>query len=286
MGQSRSLLLTVLLVVLALAGAIVWLNLPDPEGQQTDDAVVATDAAQAVAREGVAELDLTVTAKMPPDFDDGVPSREFVGDGVADFSDNLASVDFALGEVPNSAGYFGHVEGDLSVVYQDERFIITFPLMADVLDGELDWMSYELSDFLAPDVLDRGIGQLREVGLADPRLGFALVSAGLRDDPEAEGEVLVDITQPSDVVGPELQPVIQELRNLGVTQVDLAMEVDEDGLLESYSYDLAYPPNGVGGPKARLSVTVEISGVGAGVAESVEVPPESTVKRYLDYLGA
>lgn len=290
MTRSRWFLLALGLVVIGVAiAAFWWLQRPADDDQlvaptASDAATATAEAADATAEQGAAELSLSLSVRMPPDFDDGVPMREIEGEGAADFERNLASVDYAMGDVPNSAGFFGHVEGDLSVVYQGPRFILTFPLMADVLEGDLDWMSYNLSDFADPVAQGAGIGQLREIGLADPRLGFALASSGVGGEPDADGGIPIDLGQASGAVEPEAQPAIQALQELGLQEIVLVAEVDSEGLLRSYSYELAYSPRGpeTGGRKVRLSVTVELTEV--GVEETIEVPPEPAVQSYLEYL--
>lgn len=289
MTRSRWFLLVALLLVVVIATAVLWwmqrpVDDEQPAGTSTasDTATATAEAAQATAEQGTAELRVSLSVRMPPDFDDGVPRREIEGEGLADFGGNLASLDYGMGDVPNSAGFFGHVEGDLSVVYEGQRFIITFPLMAEVLEGELDWMSYNLSDFADPVAQGAGIGQLREIGLADPRLGFALASSGVGGEPDLEGRLPIDLAQASAAVESEIQPAVKALQELGLEHVLLTTEVDEAGLLRGFSYDLAYPPRGAGGRNVRLSVVVEITET--GIEESVEIPPEPAVQPYLEYL--
>lgn len=281
MTRSRWLLLLATLVVLAVAAAAAWVTFADDGSGPSEAALTTADAAEALARAGVAEVRVSLNVEMPPEFDDGVPAREFEGEGLADFAGNLAEVEYGMGEVPNSAGFFGHVDGDLTVVYEGSRFVLTFPIMADVLEGDLEWMSYRLSDFSHPKILAAGIGQLREIGLADPRIGFALASSGLGGEPDANGRLPIDLAQAQAEVAPEAQRALQELQGLGVQQVLLGIEVDEEGLLRAYSYELAYPPGGSGGRDAQVSITVEITETGAD--GSVEVPPEPAVESYLDY---
>lgn len=289
MSRSRTLLFVAVVVALALGGAAWWLTsrpadevADAPTAAASSEAARATAAAaRATAEEGVADVTVSVRAKMPPDFDDGLPRREIEGDGQADFAGNVASVEYAMGEVPNSAGFFGHVAGDLSVVYEGPRFIVTFPLMADVLQGDLDWMSYQVSDFSHPKILAAGIGQLREIGLADPRLGFALASSGVGGEPDPEGGLPIDLAQAQSEIVPEVQPVLQELQALGVEQVVLLTEVDEEGFLRSYSYDLSYPPGGSGGRQARVTVNVEIGET--GLQDDIDVPPDAAIQSYREY---
>ncbi len=262
-------------VVLAVIGIALWLTV----GAGGD-----ADGSADMLRQGVAQVRVTLKAEMPPDFDDGIPEREIAGEGLADFERNLASVEYAVDDVPNSAGFFGHVDGDLSVVYEGSRFLATFPLMADVLEGELDWMSYQLSDFSHPTVLDKGIGQLREIGLSDPRLGFALISSTPEATTDPAPQVSVDLAQAAGAVDPDLRPTLEELQDLGVQRLIFATTEDTEGVLTSYSYELTYPPDGTGGgAEAEVSVTVEITDT--GVQEAIEVPPETSIQSYREYLG-
>lgn len=57
--------------------------------------------------------------------------------------------------------------------------------------------------------------------------------------------------------------------------------VDEEGLLQAYSYGARPIRRRAGGREAKLSVTVEIGETGVG--DAVEFPAESAVQPYLDY---
>lgn len=290
MSRARVFLVVGLVVLLSLAGGAWWLTSRPADvsvvSGPSDAALATAAAAEATAGEGVAAISLEVTAEMPPDLDDGIPSRDIAGEGLANFEESLASVDYGMDDVPNSAGFFGHVSGDMSVVYEGSSFLVTFPVMADVLEGDLDWLSYQVSDFSNPRVLGAGIGQLREIGLADPRLGFALASSGAGGEPDPEGRLPIDLRRASDEVEPDIRPTIAALQELGVQQVLLATEVDEDGFLNAFSYELAYSPRGpaTGARQVKISVSVQITET--GVEEAVEVPPEPAVQPYLEYLEA
>lgn len=294
MSRSRWFLLVGFVVAGVLTATVGWLLTRPTADEETAGSGGATHpssqgdtqiarASRAVAERGVTEVRVTVKANMPPEFDEGVPSRRFKGEGTVDFAADIAAVDYDVADVPNTLGYLGHVEEGLSVVYQGSAFLVTAPVIADLLPGDLDWMSYQITDFSDPNVLGRGIGQLREIGLADPRIGFALASSGVGGEPSDDGTLSIDLAEAGATVGAAVQPTILELQALGAQEMLFGTEVDEEGLLRSYSYELTYPPAGPGGAETELSVTVDITE--AADDEAVEVPPEAAVQPYLEYLG-
>ncbi len=240
----------------------------------------------------IARVRLRVNAHMPPQLDDGVPDREFTGRGVVHQGREIAGVYFDVADVPNTAGYFGHVdERDLTAIYVGSRFIISFPVLADVLPGRVDWMSYELASFSHPKMLRLGIGQLREIALSDPRFAVALLggaTGGLRSVQPTPGtesvgrpfSTVADIAAAASAT-PEMGPVFEEMLALGVSKVDIAVDVDGEDRVGRVTYSLRYPP-GRGSRPVRLSVEMTFV---YGVRPGLGAPPPRSVVEIEDHLS-
>lgn len=228
-------------------------------------AIPGEDAVESTERAGLARVQVRVTAHMPSDFDDAQPERVFKGRGVVDHERDIAGVYFDVAKVPNSAGYFGHVDPTMSVVYEGSRFIVSFPELAHLLEDPTDWMSYELSDLSDPGLLDLGIGQLREIGLSDPRLATELLSqVGELQVRPARSEDLPSLSPFRATVdiaslagsGSEMQPLFEELLALGVTSIDVDVDLDPEGRVGRVAYSLSYPPK-AGSDPVKLSVDMQ-----------------------------
>ena len=237
-------------------------------------------------------MQVQVTANMPSDFDDGHPTRTFRGRGVVHQGRGIAGVYFAVAKVPNSAGYFGHVDPTLSVIYEGPRFMISFPTLAEILGGQVDWMSYELDDLSKRKMLRLGIGQLREIGLSDPRFASQLlagVSGELQRRPGTPAastlvpySALVNITSAAEASGDEMGPVLEELIELGVTSMDVELDLDTQGRLGRFAYSLSYPPKEGSDP---VAIGIEMLFPEYGVDRGLRAPPANAVVNVDEYLA-
>ena len=265
-----------------------------PEGPVVADVIEATEAG------GDAKLRVAVDAHMPPDFDDGIPDRGFTGEGFFDRDRNLAGINYEMSGVPNSAGYFGQVDGEMNVFYTDSEWIVSFSLMASALPGRLDWLSYDLETVADPRAQELGIGQLREVGLADPRLGLALLAAAESLDeggyvptpvgtassaspPPATGPVyraVADVAAATGAAQPGLQPLLEGLSDLGVTEVELGVTLDAEGRVATLTYGLSYPPKR-GSEPVDMRVTHEF--LKYGLEGGLNAPAGRSVSSFREY---
>lgn len=242
---------------------------------------------------GDARLSIRVEAKMPADFDDGQPLRSFSGRGFWDAETEVGGLNYRMDGVPNAAGYFGHAEGRVSVFYIDDGFLLSFPVLAEALPGAEDWFRYELSDFAVPQIRRLGIGQLREVGLSDPRVALALLE-GLPDLLEGGRykaveetaatvfEVQADVAAVSDSAPPSVKAQVQGLLDLGVEQVEMELALDPLERIRRIRYQLSYAP-APGSKPVRLSVSVDL--LEFGLEGGLTPPPARQIADYSDYIA-
>ena len=255
-----------------------------PAYLQTSDVVASTVGG------GDVRIRMSVKARMPQEFDDGVPSRRFVGEGILDQSLDVAGITYRLDSVPNAAGYFGHAPGKTSVFYARDSFILSFPVLAKALGGSVDWLSYEVDDFFDREVLRLGIGQLREIGLADPRLGLALLQGATGElapgpvvtaDTPPVYDFSADVGKAARAMGDVLTVPFQTLADLGVRTTDMSLTVDDEQRVVSLQYSLAYPPASKA-KDVRMHVQMEFSEY--GLDGDLSLPPPDTVVEYEEYL--
>ena len=260
---------------------------PAPQAVAVEQVLTDTKAA------GDVRLLIDVEAEMPPDFDDGQPERSFEGRGFMDWDSDLAGVTYQMSDVPNAAGYFGDVGKKMSVFYLKGGFLASFPLLVRALGGQGDWFHYELRDFVSPKIRRLGIGQLREIGLSDPRLGLALLQ-GLPDElsggfysPVEEtsasnyaltSDVAAAAAEADDFLGPQFDALL----DLGLNQVKMELALDPLERVRRLTYELTYPPAD-GSPPARLFVTLNL--LKFGLEGGLTPPPEERVLDYSDYLA-
>ena len=230
---------------------------------------------------------------MPSDFDDGLPDRSFLGRGIVDQGEALANVNFEVGHVPNTAGYFGHVDPELAVVYEGPRFMVSFPILAELLAGPTDWMSYDLAALAERKMLRLGIGQLREVGLSDPRFAVGLLAGATGDllplvpspgsNPSLHAHsTTVSVAMAAAEAGEDLGPVLDQLIALGVSSLDVDLDIDSANRIGRFAYSLSYPPR-VGSRAVRLRVMMEFPKY--GVDEDLQAPEPPSVVMIEDYLS-
>ena len=292
-----------LLLGSALIAASVAGCSPDPEAARTpatDPVETPVPAAVSVGQvleetEGAGDVRLLidVRAEMPPAFDDGQPRRSYQGRGFLDWEAELAGVTYEVSDVPNAVGYFGHVENKLSVFHSDPGFVASFPVLVKALDGEGEWFRYELEDFSQERIRKLGIGQLREIGLSDPRLGLGLLR-GLPDqltegfyspveETAATNYVLTADVAAAAAEAPDgLAPQFDALLDLGVDEVDVELALDPLERVRRVKYELSYPP-APESPPVRLSVTLDL--LKFGLEGGLTPPPEARVLDYSDYIS-
>ena len=255
-----------------------------PAVVRLDDVISATDAG------GDAKVALSVEARMPEAFDDGVPRRRFAGEGFLDRSQNLAGITYRLSGVPNAAGYFGQADGKTSVYYTEDAFVLSFAVMAKALDGPADWFRYELDDFSVPSIRKLGIGQLREIGLADPRLALALLEGGpdelpvasaATEDGSAEYRFSSDTVSAAGAPGHGLDILFAALAELGVTSVDLTLSLDEEQRVHRLGYAMSYRPEPGAG---MVDLHVQIEFLKYGLEGQLGLPPTRAIAHYEEYL--
>lgn len=257
----------------------------------TTDPGVATiqEVVSSTAQGGDARIEVVVRARMPEDFDDGLPRRRFFGRGILDQSIDVAGVTYRLGPVPNAGGYFGQADGKTSVFYAQDGFTLSFPVLADALADPIDWLKYEPDDFSDPEIQRLGIGQLREIGLADPRFALALLGGGVSQLPAAatspEGEIYTfqaDVPRAAMGAAPALQPTFLALRDLGLTFAQLELLLDDDGRVRRLGYSMAYPPAS-GSRDVRLQVEIEF--LEYGLEGDLSLPPRRAIADYEEFLA-
>lgn len=266
-----------------------------PAAPSADEVLTATTGA------GDAKLRVDVQAHMPSDFDDGIPERAFGGTGFLDQDKALAGINYEMSSVPNSAGYFGQVDGEMNVFYSGSEWIVSFPLMASALAGRLDWLSYDLETMADPRAQELGIGQLREIGLADPRLGLALLGGAGSLERGAPTSIPPAATPASpaptptgtphrasaDVAGAaqaattELRPLLEGLQELGVTTVELGVTLDSERRVETLSYTLSYAPK-KGSEPVEMRVTHTY--LKYGLEGGLNAPTGRSVKSFAEYV--
>ena len=276
-----------------------------PEGSTSPpaEAPAVSDVLGATVGGGDAKLRVAVQTHMPPDFDDGIPDRAFVGEGFLDRDRNLAGINYEMSDVPNSAGYFGQVDGEMNVFYSGSEWIVSFALMTSALPGRLDWLSYDLEVMADPAAQELGIGQLREVGLADPRLGLALLEGA--ESLEAGGYVpspvatttpvtpssspagpayraVADVARAAETAHAALRPLLEGLADLAITQVELGVMLDADGRVGSLTYGLTYPPK-EGSEPVQIQVTHEF--LKYGLTGGLNPPTGRSVASFREYTG-
>ena len=260
----------------------------DPSSSPTVAAVQLEDVISSTVAGGDARVELTVRTRMPEDFDDGVPRRRFTGDGFLDQSQDVVGITYRLSSVPNAAGYFGQADGKTSVFYTEDAFLLSFPVMAEALRGPADWFRYEVDDFSVPSIRKLGIGQLREIGLADPRLALALLAGGPEELPPpsaAPGSGSPQHGFSSDVAGAaegggDIR--FAALADLGVGAVEMTLSLDDEQRVESLGYRMSYPP-APGSKPVDLQVQIEF--VEYGLQGELELPPTGTIAHYEEYLA-
>ena len=251
---------------------------PPPTELDPDEALAAT------ADAGIAEVEIAVTAKMPKEINDGFPRRSFSGEGGLDLGSSLASASYSMEDVPNSAGYMGHVSGDLEVVYSGSGFTATFPEMAEVLGDDADWMSYDFDALTNPRAVQLGIGQLREVGLSDPRLAMALLNGAEEATEGASGSGVftteIDLDAAVDATADtELGETLTLLRDrLRVSIAEAEVELDGEGRITGVDYSLAYP---AAGDEVSVELQLDVTGFEGA---PIEEPAEDVVLSYAEYL--
>lgn len=249
------------------------------------------EAIAATADAGTATVAIELEARMPPSLDDGIPVRPIEGSGSMAADRSVASLTYELSDVPNSAGFLGHVDGELEVVYSDNQMLISFPILRDILPEATPWMSYELSFLSLKSTMKHGIGQLRELALSDPRLGIALLQgaedpAGPAGDADAEGAVTeyklaVAPGDAADAV-PEFAPRLAEMeQGLKIDNIPMTVLLDDQRRIRELEYELVYPAK-KGRGKVRLTVTTVLSAFGGDVEP--EAPGEDEVVSYEEYL--
>ena len=252
------------------------------------------DAIARTADAGIVDAESSVRLNAPSELNSGSMRRRFSGEGVLDMQGSLAAVDYDMGNVANAAGFFGHTE-EMSVVYTDSSFAVTFAEMATVLPDEFEWMSYDLEMLSDPRAEAAGIGQLREIGLSDPRLGFALLHGAVDEgqpieaedagaeptdehfSTEADVERALHIEPSSDI-----RAILRTLLEvLGVSTVEIEYSLDDEERFNHIAYSLSYPVAGAS-KELKLDVSVEFTGFDAG---PIEEPEEDTVMGYEGYLN-
>lgn len=314
MRANRLLVVATAVVALAVVaiGAVWFLSEREDDGvaeQASSPQQGYASAAAALSQQGASEIEFALVARMPEGLDDGVPRRRITGTGILGEGGDLASAEFEMSEVPNSAGYFGHVPGPMSVVYEGSNFLVTFPIMADALAEPFDWVRYDLEHLSQPSVIELGIGQLREIGLADPRLALALLrspTAALSAETPAaapattgiataidtptedlgaggSGDVVVVDPAQAATTAPVHLELLEEVAGMGVQPVEITPELDSEGGLQSLSYELAYPAEPNSTELVTLQVTIDFVETGAG--DPVEAPPADVVQPYDDLVG-
>ena len=264
-----------------------------PGDDETDEAESPfADALAATEEAGEGEVETLLKIRMPKTLDDGVPRRQISGEGVVATDLSEAQVDYEMSEVPNSAGFFGHVDGDLAVGYAEEDMLITFDLLDEnVLKNDGSWISYELPFLSTEYMFKLGIGQLRELFLSDPRVGLALLE-GVEDrgEPSGEGdvdgaavteyEVEADTKAAAEAV-PALAPILKEMRrNLELSSIPMVVSVDENDQIRRLDYQMVFPAK-KGSGKVRLNVRHDLTEF--GVEQGPELPPADEVVTYQDY---
>ena len=256
-----------------------------PPGVRLDDVISATAAG------GDARVELSVRTKMPQDFDDGVPRRRFAGEGFLDRNQDVAGITYRLSSVPNAAGYFGQADGKTSVFYTEDAFLLSFPVLAEALAGPADWFRYELDDFSVPSIRKLGIGQLREIGLADPRLALALLEGGPEELPAAaaatEGDspqyrFTSDVAAAAGETGNGSDIPFAALAELGVGSVEMTLSLDDERRVQSVGYTMSYPPAPGSG---MVTLDVRIGFVKYGLKGRLDLPPVPTIAHYEEYLS-
>ena len=253
--------------------------------------LAASDVTASTSGGGLARVKLEIQVHMPEGFDELQPERAFRGRGVVDQGRGIAGVYYEVAGVPNSAGYFGHVDPTMSVVYEGARFIVSFPELAELLEGPTDWMSYEISDLSDPKMLELGIGQLREIGLSDPRLATELLAAvgNLETRMLSPGEPRLGRAFQATVVvasladtGSEMQPVFEELLALGVSSIDVEVVVDPDNRISRFAYSLSYPPKEGSDP---VDLNVDMQFLQYGVQRGLRAPSDGAVVTVDEFFG-
>ena len=258
-----------------------------PTGIAVVEVVNETEAA------GDARVSLVVRAHMPPDFDDGQPKRRFTGTGFLDREEDLAGVTFRIDDAPNAAGFFGQVDGKMSVFYGADGFTLSFPLLAEALGSQLDWLRYQPQDFSKPEVRKLGIGQLREVAFSDPRFGLALLRglpADLVDPSQGSvGQTATtiftaesDIARAADGAPSTVSSYFEALRQLGVGEAQVRLFLDPLEKVRRVQYRMTYPP-APGSQPVRLDVTLDL--LEFGLEGGLTPPPDQRVADYTEYVS-
>ena len=270
-------------------------GVPPPEPPDIREVLAATTGA------GDIKLQVQVVTHMPPDFDDGVPDRTFGGTGFLDRDKDLAGINYEMSTVPNSAGYFGQVDREMNVFYLGSEWIVSFPLMAQSLPGRLDWLSYDLETVAKPKAQKLGIGQLREIGLSDPRLAIALLGGAdaleqgtltpppapeVAPTPPAPGSptflAVADVARAAAAADPGLRRRVRGLQDLGVDSIDLLLYLDEEGRLATVTYSMSYPPK-EGSEPVEMTVTHTFQKY--GLEGGLNAPTGRSVSSFEEYLG-
>lgn len=301
-----------LLVLLAVGGAGFWyLTAEDSPGEDTssaaspspEDVAAEVDSAlqealDASEEAGAAAVKTRLDAKMPKSLDDGLPERRIKGEGVVAADRAAATMDYKMSKIPNSAGFFGHVDGELAVAYSGAEMMISFPLLEGVLAKEPEpgtWLSWDLEFLSTEYLLDLGVGQLRELALSDPRLGLALLTGVEEAEEPTEGEVggtpvsqyevQAGTLEAGDAV-PELEPIFTEMwEGLAMRRIPMTVSVDEEGRIRRLEYRLVYPEKRAPILKGTRNVRLDVrhNFTEFGVEDEPELPPEDEVVTHEEY---
>lgn len=261
-----------------------------PEDDETESPFV--DALAATEEAGDGEVETLLKIRMPKTLDDGVPRRQISGEGVLATDLSEARIDYEMSKVPNSAGFFGHVDGDLATGYAEDDMLITFDLLdKNVLKDDGSWISYELPFLSTEYMFSIGIGQLRELFLSDPRVGLALLE-GVEERGDVSGEAQIngvavteyeveaDAKAAAETV-PELSPIFKEMhRNLELSSIPMVVSVDENDRIRRLDYEMVFPAK-KGSGKVRLNIRHDLTEF--GVEAGPELPPADEVVTYEDY---
>lgn len=301
-----------LLLVLAAAGGAWWYlsgqdetddptaeASPTPTGsadpQDVTDGIVVDSPFEehlaATADAGMAQVKIRLDAVMPPSLDHGVPERRLKGSGVAAGDLSAATLTYKLADAPNGAGVFGHVEGDIDVVHTQDRMLFTFKILRKVLADEGEWMSYDLPFLSSEFLFDVGVGQLRELALADPRIGLGLLrgvaepaAETTEDDiggtPVTVHEVKAGTLEAGEAL-PELGPLFTAMwESVHLRYIPMTVHVDDQDRIRRLDYEMVFPAK-YGKGKVRLDLRLDL--VELGVAEEPELPPEEDVVTYEEH---
>jgi hypothetical protein len=194
---------------------------------------------------GPFRVTIEASVSLPEQVSAGVPARQFQGRGFFDPATGTSEIAFDFSEVPNGFGVLGHVN-EVEVIYSEGAFSAGFDRLPRLLDGA-NWMGFEFPVFYSVDVAGDDNGQLRELGLTDPSVGFALL--------EGASDLSVDVAVAADASGSKVLEYLSG--KLRVEEAKLTGEVD-DGIIRQLQYQLRYPPLPVEDDPVVLTVLLEL----------------------------